>query len=94
MDTSKVHGLPSFQVHDRNRYKVYGTACAIHDRMGIAAVPNTFCSHVVTCNNYSVSLNYQNTMQGRLLLPATHGMHYVTWRSLAVRTAYRPISKL
>lgn len=68
MDMSKVHGLPFFRVRDRNRYKVYGAACAIHGRMGIATVPNTFCSHVVTYNNYSVSLSYQNVMQGRVLL--------------------------
>ena len=69
--------LPSFHAHDRNRYKFYGTACAIHDRMGIAAVPNAFCSHshIVTCDNYSMSLSHQNMMQGRVLLP---GMHYVT----------------
>jgi hypothetical protein len=76
LDIIKVHCLPSFlpslHVHDRYRYKVYGTACAIHDRMGTATVSNTFSSHVVTCDNYSMSLSHQSMMQGLVLLPATH----------------------
>jgi hypothetical protein len=63
--------------------------------MGISAAPNTFCSHVVvTCDNYTVSLSWKNMMQRLVLLPATQGMHYVTLSSLAVITAYRPISIL